>query len=122
MNTFPPIPFPLVAGEDLTVDQQQANLEHVARFILAHQEFFNMSSYHQWSKRDENGWKIDPYEHPCRTTHCIAGTAQIMAGLTGREIDPGYAGLQLLGPEAYEHFYEENEDALAYLRAVLQSS
>lgn len=122
MNTFPDLPFILTAGKALTEDQQQANLEFLAPFILAHQELFEMSHYHDWTKRDESGQPIHPYEHPCQTAHCIAGFAQLMGGPLARKLDPGFAGNLLLGTEAHEHFYEDNADALEYLSAIAGQS
>ena len=63
--------------------------------------------------------------HTCDTTHCIAGWAVHLAGDEGKALEAKHgthlAGLSLLGPEAAEHFYEDNEAATAWLRAKLDA-
>ncbi len=63
--------------------------------------------------------------HTCETTHCIAGWAVHLAGDEGKALEakhgPYLAGLSLLGPEAAAHFYDNNEDATAWLRAKLDA-
>jgi hypothetical protein len=63
--------------------------------------------------------------HTCNTTHCIAGWAIHHAGEIGycmeNEIGAPIAGLILLGPEAFKHFYDTDEQARKYLESVLES-
>jgi hypothetical protein len=62
--------------------------------------------------------------HTCETTHCLAGWAIHQAGELGRlleaSVGPHIAGLQLLGVEAAEHFYDSNEDVLAWLEGIVK--
>jgi hypothetical protein len=64
-------------------------------------------------------------EWHCGTAHCIAGWAIHQAGEAGRLLEsavgPEIAGLMLLGTEAHKHFFDSNEEARAYLIAVLDS-
>jgi hypothetical protein len=64
--------------------------------------------------------------HTCETTHCLGGWAIHQAGPLGtlleQTLGAPIAALLLLGPEAYAHFYDSNEDALAYLRSVLDEA
>ena len=63
--------------------------------------------------------------HTCETTHCIAGWAVHLAGDEGKALEAKYdthlAGLSLLGHEAAAHFYDDHEDATAWLRAKLDA-
>ncbi len=61
--------------------------------------------------------------HTCNTTHCIAGWACHLAE-QGKEMEEQYgwswAGLRLLGPEAATHFYDSDQNAIAWLRGVVR--
>jgi Pentapeptide repeats (8 copies) len=61
--------------------------------------------------------------HYCSTSHCIAGWGIHLAGAKGalmeEEHGPSTAGLMLLGVEAATHFFDDNEDGLAFLEEVL---
>ena len=63
--------------------------------------------------------------HTCPTTHCIAGWAIHLAGEPGRLLEemhgPELAGRMLLGHEAALHFYDDDNDARAWLLSVLNS-
>jgi hypothetical protein len=63
--------------------------------------------------------------HTCETTHCLGGTAIHQAGELGRLLEavagPNLAALMLLGPEAHAHFFDSNEDAIKWMRSVMQS-
>ena len=52
--------------------------------------------------------------HTCETTHCIAGWVAYLAGVERGEA-PSIAGYRLLGAEAATHFYDDDEDAMAWL-------
>ena len=62
--------------------------------------------------------------HTCDTTHCLAGWAIHQAGTIGKTLEslhgPHMAGLLLLGHEAAGHFYDSDEDAIKWLRSVVQ--
>jgi hypothetical protein len=64
--------------------------------------------------------------HTCETTHCLGGWAIHQAGPLGalleRTLGASIAALLLLGPEAYAHFWDSNEDARAYLQSVLDEA
>jgi hypothetical protein len=55
----------------------------------------------------------------CGTVHCIAGTAQVMAGEVGFSLEPSKAGQRLLGDEAYSHFFDTNKLGLEFLKKVI---
>ncbi len=61
--------------------------------------------------------------HICNTKHCIAGWACHLAA-RGKEMEVQYgwdwAGLRLLGPEAATHFYDSDQNAIAWLRGVVR--
>jgi len=63
--------------------------------------------------------------HTCETTHCLGGTAIHQAGELGQLLEavagPSLAALMLLGPEAHAHFFDSNEDAIKWMRSVMQS-
>ncbi|MFZ9350180.1 MAG: pentapeptide repeat-containing protein, partial [Candidatus Fonsibacter ubiquis] len=84
-----------------------ARLVAVAQAALAEPEALDMNTWHQ-----------------CNTTHCIAGWAVAQAGEPGRLLEaamgPEVAGLMLLGIEAHTHFYDDNDDARAWLQEVLK--
>jgi hypothetical protein len=77
----------------------------VAKVILSDKERFDMSRWHS----------------PCGTVHCIGGWAAELAGDTARCLLEGargaafVAGACLLGPDAASHFFDSQQDALAYL-------
>jgi hypothetical protein len=111
-------------GDALTLEQQEANLFHVARWIVERDlGNFDMGNWH-------NAWNNWPYPagHPpvgkeafyeCGTTHCIAGFAQVMAGEVGFSEFPSTAGYYLLGAEAKSHFQDSNEEGLEFLKEVI---
>lgn len=74
----------------LTPEQQEANLLHVALWIVErdrknlhmekwHKLWFDTdhTSYEEWTKEPSN----EAGFHTCGTTHCLAGFAQVMGGL-----------------------------------------
>ena len=83
-----------------------ARLQAVASAALASDSALSMSTWHK-----------------CNTTHCIAGWAIHQAGEPGKILEsvlgPSIAGLLLLGPEAYTHFHDTDEQARAWLQSVL---
>ena len=60
----------------------------------------------------------------CGTRKCIAGWGIHFAGAAGEYLVDRYnyemAGLILLGPEAHEHFYSSDKEAVEYLEQVLR--
>jgi hypothetical protein len=72
---------------------------------------------------DNSTLKMDDW-HNCDTTHCLAGWAIHQAGELGGLLEaaagPHMAGLQLLGAEAAEHFYDSNEDARIWLESIIK--
>jgi hypothetical protein len=112
-------------GDALTLEQQEANLPHVALWIVERDlDNFDMGNWH-------NAWNWSyqfPAGHPpvgkeafneCGTVHCIAGFAQVMAGEEGFSDWPEYAGYYLLGAEAEGHFFDDNEEGLEFLKKVI---
>jgi len=126
----------------LTLEEQRQNLLQVARTVLADPSTLDMLKFHrltaeQWPlvypynvypfKTDvetgvETGWAEVAAAH-CGTVHCIAGHAIANAGAAGfqlaRDYDEPEAGRMLLGNEAAEHFFDDDDDAFDFLRAVV---
>jgi hypothetical protein len=90
-----------------TASQQQKNLVAVARAAL-------LTAGNSLEMRDV---------HTCETTHCMAGWVCILDP-QGREMESrlGWetAGLILLGEEAHNMFYTDNQTATTFLQSVLQ--
>ncbi|MEE4144917.1 MAG: hypothetical protein V2I26_08965 [Halieaceae bacterium] len=93
-----------------TVSDTRLRLEVVAKTILSDTRRFEMKS---WTGKNE-----------CGTTHCIAGWAYELAGPASQDFLSLFhyelLGLALLGHEVVPHFYDSNEQALAFLRTVEQ--
>ena len=91
-----------------TVSDARLRLQVVAKTILSDTRRFEMSS---WTGSNE-----------CGTTHCIAGWARELAGPASEDFYRLFRhellGLALLGHEAVSHFYNDNEQALDFLRTV----
>lgn len=127
---LPHIPRNILA-DPLTPEQQEANLLHVALWVVERdQKNLHMEVWHRaWA--DEN---IEEYWdwcneasyregfHSCGTTHCITGFAQVMAGEEAFATYPLDAGRRLLGMEAVSHFNNDEYTALQYLREVISSN
>jgi hypothetical protein len=124
---LPPLPhIPENLSIKLTPEQQEANLLHVARWIVERDlKNFDMAYWHQaWGPglsrvtcgKEVMGKKVID---ECGTVHCIAGTAQVMAGEVGFSELPSTAGRLLLGGEAASHFFDSNEDGLNFLKKVI---
>ena len=121
-----------IFSDPLTPRQQEANLLHVALWIYERDTGnFNMGGWHEaWAKtcnsRQFLEWQVKPSGeegyHSCGTAHCIAGFAQIMCGPQAFDTDSHDAGLKLLGHQAELHFYDTDEDALAFLKLVIASN
>ena len=106
-----------IAEEDLlTAEQQEENLLYVALYIVeCRPEDLDMSDWHSY-----DGQGIYPsIEEACGTTHCIAGFAQIMAGVEWFTDAPDLAGILLLGAEAKRYFMVRDEEGLAFLKEVI---
>lgn len=124
---LPPLPhIPENLSIKLTPEQQEANLLHLARWIVERDgKNFDMGSWHlAWGSliaRVAFGKKITGKEAfgDCGTIHCIAGTAQVMAGEVGFSLEPSTAGHCLLGDEAYAHFFDNNKEGLEFLKEVI---
>jgi len=131
LDTSPGLPklphIPSEIDDDvLTEEQQEANLLHVALWIVeCDLKNFDMTHYHRaWGSsrgRMLTGKPIEGKEafNECGTVHCIAGFAQVMAGEVGFSDWPKYAGYCLLGAEAECHFYDNNEKGLKFLKEVI---
>jgi hypothetical protein len=142
---LPPLPFPIDwAGVDpgyekalfttqelherlsfLTKEQQEANLLHVAVWIVE-RDFanFNMKHWHLKETVNANTRRTrmpESFEeaNECGTTHCIGGFAQVMSGPTAWSFPPIFVGQLTLGLEAAHYFSEDNNVALEYLRQVI---
>lgn len=99
-------------------DGSQELLREIAQIVAASPVEFDMDYWHN--------------NLGCGMTHCIGGWAvhlrrqtELEPGFTGNDLEELYgtqvAALMLLGPEAHCHFFDSNEDALAYLRSFLPS-
>jgi hypothetical protein len=94
-----------VAASLPVVPDAALRLAIVAKVILSDKHRFNMSQWHS----------------PCGTVHCIGGWAAELAGNTARHLLEGtsgaafIAGACLLGPDAASHFFDSQQNALAYL-------
>jgi len=107
----------------LTPQQQEENLLHVALWIVERdQQNFDMVNWHgNWAavvNLHLSTFGVAGYNE-CGTVHCIAGFAQVMAGIQGFTIYAGQAGSALLGREAERHFMDTNEDGLEFLKEVI---
>ena len=124
---LPPLPhIPENLSIKLTPKQQEANLFHVARWIVERGlGNFDMRAWHQaWGPlftRTLHGKEVKGKEafNECGTVHCIAGFAQVMAGEVGFSELPSTAGRLLLGDGAASHFFNCNEDGLDFLKEVI---
>jgi hypothetical protein len=124
---LPPLPhIPENLNIKLTPEQQEANLLHAALWIVERDlDNFDMGNWHRaWGPlmfRTDLGKEITGKEafNECGTVHCIAGTAQVMAGEVGFSELPDRAGRLLLGDEAGSHFFDTNEDGLKFLKKVI---
>jgi hypothetical protein len=122
---LPPLPFIPVTwlfADRLSPDQQEANLRHVALWVVERDSHnFNMDHWHDaWGGLigiTRQG--LPQILSTCGTVHCIAGFSQVMAGQKGFELHPETAGRLLLGVEAQGHFHDSNEDGLAFLQHVI---
>ena len=123
---LPPLPhIPDNLNIKLTSEQQEANLLHVALWIVERdKDNFYMGSWHRvW---EDSGFLIqltsfigkEAYNQ-CGTVHCISGFAQVMAGEVGFSIEPWEAGRLLLGDEAEYHFHDDDDEGLAFLEDVI---
>ena len=96
-------------GLPIAADAQQ-RLRAVASHVLAHPQTLEMEIWH----------------NECGTTHCLAGWAIYQAGTLGEVLEklhgPEIAGLLLLGANAAAHFYDSNDDAIAWLQSVAQEA
>jgi hypothetical protein len=96
-------------GLPIAADAQQ-RLRAVASHVLAHPQNLQMRIWHS----------------ECGTTHCLAGWAIRQAGTLGKVLEelhgPYMAGLLLLGANAAAHFYDSNNDAIAWLQSVAQEA
>ena len=113
------------------VDAPQ-RLKEVAKLVLGDRKKLDTSSwFHPKIDAWADGADLVEIAHACGTTACIAGWAILQAGEDGkalldaievrsRGISAEIAGYVLLGAEAEGHFYDNDEDALEYLKNVLQ--
>jgi hypothetical protein len=63
--------------------------------------------------------------HKCKTTHCIAGWAEVLSEKTralAKTHGTGVAGLLTLGHEAHKYFYASNDDARTFLQGVIDNA
>ena len=115
-------------GDELTPEQQEANLLHVALWIVERdQKNLDMEVWHRAWLNDPGvyywHWCTEASHregfHSCGTVHCLAGFAQVMAGEEAFAMYPLKAGRQLLGFEAAKHFNDNEYTALQYLKEVI---
>jgi hypothetical protein len=137
---LPPLPFPLnneqldaIRGiedfEPLDPAQRGTNLLVVALWITEFdQANLDMQNWHTAFGEPESTFVDVDYGpdtaetlyHACGTVHCIAGFAQAMAGQSAFVVETEDYAPHALPPEAVLHFWDTNEDALAYLREVVR--
>ena len=133
VSGLPPLPHIFKSsGDELTPEQQEANLLHVALWIIERdQKNLDMLVWHRaWWLNDEVKYRTWCEEasyqegfHSCGTTHCLAGFAQAMAGEEAFALTPLDAGRKLLGSEAAMHFNDfDRVTALEYLKGVIAFS
>ena len=125
---LPPLPhIPESLDILLTPEQQEANLLHVALWIVERdQANFYMALWHKaWGCRlprlyiEHKPLTGKEAFNDCGTVHCIGGFSQVMAGEVGFSEEPERAGFLLLGEEAYRHFGDSNEEGLNFLKEVI---
>lgn len=108
-------------GERL--DLQYANLQGATGLTIASDAPERLQAVAKAILNDNSALFMGDW-HTCETTHCLAGWAIHQAGESGRLLEasagPHMAGLQLLGIEAAEHFYDSNDDARAWLESILK--
>lgn len=119
---LPPLPYipqsfaeGFTPDDELTPDQQEANLLHVALWIVERdRNNFYMNCWHSKAP------VLEPTTiHNCGTVHCIAGFAQVMAGETAFSYGPEYVGHILLGEEASDRFHDDTSEGLDFLKEVI---
>jgi len=116
---LPFIPATWLPSDGLSPDQQEANLLHVALWVVERDlHNFDMDQWHAaWVHLFGVARRGSLHMlNACGTIHCIAGFSQLMAGQMGFELTPCLAGTRLLGAEAACHFRDSNEDGLAFLK------
>jgi hypothetical protein len=115
----------------LTPEQQEANLLHVALWIVERdRKNLHMERWHKlWFDTDRTTyedwsfWKDPSNEagfNTCGTVHCLAGFAQVMGGIGAFALTPKEAGEVLLGSNAADHFFDTDEQALVFLEQVIE--
>lgn len=121
LPALPFIPVTWSSADQLSPAQQEANLLHVALWVVESDlHNFDMHQWHAASDRVFTTLRGPLHMYnTCGTIHCIAGFSQVMAGQKGFEITPRDAGVWLLGEEAACHFHDSNEDGLDFLQRVI---
>lgn len=96
--------------------EANANICAVLSMVREEKIAFDMANWHSQEI------DADQSEYPCGTTHCMAGTAIILKGEQGREMERIFgtetAGKLILGAEAAEYFTSTNEEAMQFMQAV----
>jgi hypothetical protein len=116
-----------------TPEFQQANLLAVAVHVLDHPETLDMDQFHAITSPDQyKALYCQPLSPDrgslamaaCGTVHCLAGHAICNTGPEGFElayrVGDFSAGAMLLGAEAASHFYDADDEALDFLREVIE--
>ena len=97
-----------LTGATLDLCIEEGLLGKIAGIVLHDEMALEMSSY-----------------HTCDTVHCIAGWACRLSE-RGEKLEAKYgtqiAGLMLLGVEAHSHFFDENEEAVEWLKTKVQTN
>ncbi len=96
---------------------EEGLLEKVAHTILNRPDRFDMKYWHIYY--DEYNDKLNE----CNTIHCIAGWAVTLSN-KGKQLEKELhstelAGLLLLGNEAHSHFFDSNEQAITWLKSIV---
>jgi hypothetical protein len=117
LPALPFIPVTWLPADRLSPAQQEANLLHVALWVIERDSHnLEMST---WHARAKTGYTGVVTLQNCGEVHCISGFAQVMCGEKSFFVYPGFVGRLLLGDEAGTHFTDSNADALCFLRRVI---
>jgi len=119
-------------GDIPPVKDADKRLREVAELVVKDHEKLDMGCWFGCSNEPrEPSADFAKIAHTCGTTACIAGWALLLAGddgkalllaLNNQHIDEpeDVAGFILLGGEAANHFYDEDDEALEFLQGVLE--
>jgi len=96
---------------------EEGLLEKVAHTILNQPDRFDMKWWHSYYDEEDDNL------NECNTIHCIAGWAVTLSD-KGKQLEDKLnstelAGLLLLGNEAHSHFFDSDEQAIKWLKSIV---